>query len=92
MTTLPTSISESQISMVLQRAAEIDAAGDTVTVDELRRIAAEAGIKPEATEHALQELFAGQDFGLEPAAAGSLPIRADAPVPRLPDGSWQGVR
>lgn len=84
MTTLPTSISESQISKVLQRAAEIDAAGDRVTVEELRRIAAEAGIKPEATDHALQELFVGQEFGLEPAMAGSPPIRADAPVPPSP--------
>ena len=84
MTGLPTSISESQISMVLQRAAEIDAAGDAVTIDELRLIAAEAGIKPEATEHALQELFAGQDFGIQPAMAGSPAIRADVPVPPSP--------
>ncbi len=84
MTALPTSISESQISMVLQRAAEIDAAGDRVTVEELRLIAAEAGINPEATDHALQELFAGQEFGLELAAAGSPPLRAAAPVPPSP--------
>lgn len=84
MTALPTSISESQISMVLQRAAEIDAAGDRVTVEELRRIAAEAGINPEATDHALQELFAGQEFGLELAAAGSPAIRAAAPAPPSP--------
>lgn len=84
MTALPTSISESQIALVLQRAAEIDAAGDRVTVEELRRIAAEAGINPEATEHALQELFASREFGLEPAMAGSPPIRADAPVPPSP--------
>ena len=84
MSGLPTSISESQISLVLQRAAEIDAAGDTLTIDELRLIAAEAGIKPEATEHALQELFDGQDFGIQPAMADSPAIRADAPVPPSP--------
>lgn len=84
MTAFPKSISESQISMVLQRAAEIDAAGDRVTVEELRRIAAQAGINPEATEHALQELFEGQEFGMQPAMAGSPPIRADAPVPPSP--------
>lgn len=72
MADLPKRFSESQISHVLERAAEIDAAGTSVSVEELRSIAAEAGIDPEATEHAIHELF-GDDPGLGPATAGSPP-------------------
>lgn len=68
MTGLPPRISESQISQVLRRAAEIDAGGESVSVEELRRIAAEAGIAAEATDRALQELF-GHVPGLQPVAA-----------------------
>ena len=44
MTDAAKNISASQVSLILQRAAEIDASGDTLTVGELRRIATEAGI------------------------------------------------
>lgn len=60
MTDSPARISASQVSLILQRAAEIDARGDTLTVDELKRIAAEAGIDPAATEVAIQEVTAGE--------------------------------
>lgn len=80
MTDVPTRIPESQVSMVLERAAEIDAAGGTLSIEELRRIAVEAGIGEEATDHALRELF-GQGSGLQPAMAGAgkLPVVAAAP-------------
>ncbi len=57
----PVRLSSSQVSLVLQRAAEIDARGDTLTVDELRRIANEAGIDPTATSTAIQEVLADTD-------------------------------
>ena len=82
-TDLPARISESQVSLVLERAAEIDAAGDSLSIEELRRIAAEAGIGKEATDHALRELF-GQGSGLQPAMAGTPGIPADAATPPSP--------
>ena len=57
----PVRLSSSQVSLILQRASEIDARGDTLTVDELRRIAGEAGIDPAATVAALQEVL-GEEF------------------------------
>ncbi len=50
MTETPARISASQVRLILERAAEIDARGDSLTVGELRRIAAEAEIDPAATE------------------------------------------
>ena len=44
MTNSPATVSASQVSLILERAAEIDARGDVLAVEELRRIAAEAGI------------------------------------------------
>lgn len=58
----PVTLSSSQVSLILQRAAEIDARGDTLTVDELRRIAKEAGIDPTATSTAIQEVLADSEF------------------------------
>lgn len=66
----PTRVSASQIALILERAAEIDAGGDTLTVEELRRIADEAGITPAATETAIQEIMAGSE----------VPRFAEAPV------------
>ena len=57
----PVRLSSSQVSLILQRAAEIDARGDTLTVDELRRIAKEAGIDPTATSTAIQEVLTDSD-------------------------------
>lgn len=80
MADLPNRISESQISHILERAAEIDAAGHSVTVDELRSIAAEAGIGADATEDAIQELF-GSRQGLQFATAGAPTALAVATAP-----------
>ena len=49
MTDPPLKLTTSQVSLILQRAAEIDARGDTLSVEELERIAAEAGIDGRAT-------------------------------------------
>ncbi|MCY4573530.1 MAG: hypothetical protein OXF01_12100 [Gemmatimonadetes bacterium] len=77
MTDLPTRLTPSQVSRVLQQAAEIDARGDSLTVDELRRIADEAGIDPEATNRALQLVLADEDPDPKPAPATSpgVPVR-----------------
>ena len=70
MTLSPTRVSRSQVTLILERAAEIDARGEVITVEELRRIAAEAGIDAAATEMAIQEIMAD---------------RADASVPAVPE-------
>ncbi len=77
MTEEPTTISASQISLILQRAAEIDAKGDTLTVDELHRIAAEAGIDPRATSKAIREILFDGETGTEvaPTEPASVPAR-----------------
>lgn len=67
----PARISASQVTLILQRAAEIDARGDSLTVDELRRIASEAGIDPAATEAAIEEVVAGGDTATVPAVASA---------------------
>lgn len=47
-----------QVSVILKRAAELDARGPTVTADELIAIASEAGLDPAATRAAIDEVFA----------------------------------
>lgn len=54
----PATLTASQVSQILKRAAELDARGDSMTVEELERIAGEAGIDPRATRTAITELFA----------------------------------
>lgn len=78
MTEEPTRISAAQISLILQRAAEIDAKGDTLTVDELHRIAAEAGIDPGATSKAIREILFDGETGTEvvPTEPASVPARS----------------
>ena len=61
MSDLPARVSASQVTLILQRAAEIDARGDSLSVEELRRIAAEAGIDPAATEAAIQEVVSTEE-------------------------------
>lgn len=75
-------LSPTQISLVLKRAAEIDASGDSLTVEELERIAAEAGIDPRATRTAIAEFVAEESSS---PVAGSrpesvTPIRARGPT------------
>ena len=71
MTETPARISASQVRLILERAAEIDARGDSLTVEELRRIAAEAEIDPAATETAIQEITAS----IEATFIGGLIVR-----------------
>ena len=74
---LPTRLTPSQVSRVLQQAAEIDARGDSLTIDELRRIADEAGIDPDATNRALQLVLVDEDSDpkLAPATSSGVPVR-----------------
>ena len=67
MTDSPATVSASQVSLILERAAEIDARGDVLAVEELRRIAAEAGIDAAATEMAIQEIMADRETAPGPA-------------------------
>ncbi|WP_420447484.1 hypothetical protein [Candidatus Palauibacter sp.] len=69
----PMRLSAAQVSFVLKRAAEIDARGDSLSVDELERIASEAGIDPKATRTAIAELIEGE-----------MPVPGPAPEPRPP--------
>ena len=84
MTDAARKISASQVSLILQRAAEIDASGDTLTVGELRRIAAEAGIDLAATDKAIMEIMAEEEPGAELATPESPAVpakRSKLPVP-----------
>ena len=71
MTNSPATVSPSQVSLILERAAEIDARGDVLAVEELRRIAAEAGIDAAATEMAIQEIMADRGAAPVPAVPGA---------------------
>lgn len=84
MTDTGTRISAAQVSLILQRAAEIDAKGDSLTADELHRIAAEAGIDPRATSKAIREILAEEEAGSEvasPKAPGVPAKRSTIPSP-----------
>ena len=83
----PARISASQVTLILQRAAEIDARGDSLTVDELRRIASEAGIDPAATEAAIEEVVAGAETAAMPVVGGApgVPVVPEEDAgPKLP--------
>ena len=77
MTDIRTRISATQVSLILQRAAEIDASGDSLTIEELCRIAAEAGIDPQATNTAIREILTEDEPGSElaPAEAPGVPVK-----------------
>ena len=77
MTDEPMKLTTSQVSLILQRAAEIDARGDTLSVEELERIAAEAGIDGRATRTAIAE-FIAEEMPM-PAPESAVPS-----VPRAP--------
>ena len=68
----PMRLTAAQVSQVLKRAAEIDARGDSMTVEELERVASEAGIDPRATRTAIAEVISEE-----------MPI--PAPDPRPPE-------
>ncbi len=85
----PAPISAKQVTQILKRAAEIDARGDILTVDELRRIASEAGIDPAATDAAIQEVMAADEPAPVPAVqaegeGANLPAKA----PTAPSSAW----
>ncbi len=89
MTNSPATVSASQVSLILERAAEIDARGDVLAVEELRRIAAEAGIDAAATEIAIQEIMADREAAPVPAVpeAGE-GNRLPAKNPQSPSPAW----
>ena len=95
MTDPPLKLTTSQISLILQRAAEIDARGDTLSVEELERIAAEAGIDGRATRTAIAEFIAEEMPAPEPqpiAAPGVRATTSGAPSPvRIATGGAVGI-
>ena len=82
MTDSPVKLSASQVSLILQRASEIDARGDTLSVEELRRIAAEAGIDAGATNTAIAEIMAEE--GAPPVPSAPSAPKAPATTSPLP--------
>lgn len=80
-TTLPDRFSPEEVRRILQRASEIDAHGEHAEVDELLRIARDAGIDLRAMEQAMAEVASGVDRPLPvPTEAPSAkPVRAQAP-------------
>lgn len=95
MTDPPLKLTTSQVSLILQRAAEIDARGDTLSVEELERIAAEAGIDGRATRTAIAEFIAEEMPAPEPQPTAAPTVRAttsDAPSPvRIATGGAVGI-
>lgn len=81
MTDEPMKLTTSQVSLILQRAAEIDARGDTLSVEELERIAAEAGIDARATRTAIAEFIAEEMPVPAPESAVPSTSRAQAAPP-----------
>ena len=71
-----------QVTRILQRAAELDARSDTLSLDELRHIAAEAGIAPSATDTAIRELMNKPE-----SASDALPTPAAAAAPSVAAGA-----
>ncbi|MXX68908.1 MAG: hypothetical protein F4Y74_08110 [Gemmatimonadales bacterium] len=78
----PMKLTTSQVSLILQRAAEIDARGDTLSVEELERIAAEAGIDARATRTAIAEFIAEEmpAAAPEPAVPAAAQLTASPPA------------
>ncbi|MDE2719317.1 hypothetical protein [Candidatus Palauibacter polyketidifaciens] len=82
----PATLTAAQVSQILKRAAEIDARGDAMTVEELERIAGEAGIDPRATRTAIAELVA-EEMPVpvpEPRPPAVPPTRAGNPASPSP--------
>ena len=79
-------ISAAQVTRILQHAAELDARSDTLTLDELRHIAAEAGIAPAATDAAIRKLMTKPEIASPalPAPAGDVAPPAPTAAPPSP--------
>jgi len=86
MTDPPLKLTTSQVSLILQRAAEIDARGDTLSVEELERIAAEAGIDVRATRTAIAEFIAEE----MPVPTPEPQVPAAPRVPAVPRSRTRG--
>ncbi len=83
----PTRFSDAQVAHILKRAAEIDARGDSMSAEDLRAIAAEAGIDPRATEAAIQELLAEEEGAPVPSPEpGSSAVERSPRVPATKTG------
>lgn len=83
----PTRFSDAQVAHILKRAAEIDARGDSMSAEDLRAIAAEAGIDPRATEAAIQELLAEKEGAPVPLPeSGSSVVERSFRVPATTTG------
>lgn len=89
MTNPPATVSSAQVSLILERASEIDARGDVLTIEELRQIATEAGIDAAATEIAIQEIMADREAASvsavsEAGEGNRLPVKN----PKSPSPAW----
>ena len=83
----PTRFSDAQVAHILKRAAEIDARGDSMSAEDLRAIAAEAGIDPKATEAAIEELLAAEEGAPETSPEpGSSVVERSPQVPATTTG------
>lgn len=83
----PTRFSDAQVAHILKRAAEIDARGDSMSAEDLRAIAAEAGIDPKATDAAIQELLAEGEIAPETSSEpGSSVVERSPRVPATRTG------
>lgn len=82
----PATLTAAQVSQILKRAAELDARGDSMTVEELERIAGEAGIDPRATRTAIAELVTPEMPvpAPEPRPPAVPATRADGPASPSP--------
>lgn len=87
--------SPEQVRRILQRASEIDAHGEHASVEELLRVAREAGIDVRAMELAIAEVAEGDGGALEPAASGPRDAPAASPgdtlVPSILGGAGAGL-
>ena len=57
-------ISASEATEIIRQASEIDAAGEYLSVEELRGVAKEAGIDPRATDAAIAEVVGGRSLAV----------------------------
>lgn len=89
----PVRFTDSQVAHILKRAAEIDAQGDSMSAEELRGIAAEAGIDPRATDAAIRELLAEEEGGSLMSPPRTSPVtEGDAELPArkmTPPSPWR---
>lgn len=89
----PGDFTPAQVRRILQRASEIDAHGEHASVEELLRVAREAGIDRRAMERAIAEVAAG-DAPTLPAPSTPLMLASpdrDTLVPSILTGAGVGL-